>query len=535
MVIMDMGTVKKVKSKLFTCIFCLSPLTVFAGDWEFSPTLIVDETYTDNVELVTADEISSLVSQIGIGIDLTYKAQNATLNLSSTSNYAMYSHDHDLDDDYHTLATDFKVMLWPNGIAIFGNASIENQAKNQAKNALADIISSDTTRVENYQGGFEYIIDNSDFTLGSSISYQTIKSEDNIGEREGILAKIQSNNGSAAKLVFWDLTANYQEYNNNGQDSKTHRGEIKLGFITPYKINPFLRYFDEDSTGSVSTSQSLESSSYGAGFRWLITQRLFIDLAYNQPVSTQFDSNGEKQKNYLSSAIAWQPSSRTTFRAQHSQRFYGNSYQGEFIHRNRRLTNNIVYNETVQSFTRNNLQQNSLGSFWCPAVTPGSSIDANNCYINDNAAIDFDNYQLVNLSEFELIEDDEYSLNKTLTWTSTLALPRTTFTVIIQLQNRENLSTKFKDDNKRASFSIKRKISGYSDINLTLSYSEDNLGLNQENERLNIYRQYALDYERKLNSRLSATLGVSHLNRTSSDQEFKYQESRVYLRINKGF
>ncbi|MFT5756243.1 MAG: hypothetical protein ACI9LM_000955 [Alteromonadaceae bacterium] len=535
MVIMDMDLVKKGKLPLLIYVFSLYPLLLFAGDWEFSPTLIADETYTDNVELLESNKKSSLVSQLGVGIELAYTAQNAFFDFKSTSQYAMYSHDHNLDDDYHTLESDFKLMLWPNGIALFGSASILNQSKNQNKNALADIVSGETVRVENYQGGFEYIIDNSDFTLGSSISYLTSKTEDGIGEREGISTRVQSKNGAAARLIFWDVNANYQELNNNNQNSKTHRGELKLGFITNYNVNPFLRYFNEDSTGTINRNQLLESSSYGAGLRLLMTPRLYIDLAYNLPSTTQFDSNGDKQENYFSSTIAWQPSSRTTFNAQFSQRFYGNSYQGDFTHKNKRLTNSISYNETVQSFTRNNIQRNSLGQFWCPTVEAGSIIDDENCYISGNSAIDFDNFRLVTLSESEIIEDDQYSLNKVLSWTSTLALPRTTFTLNINSLNRENLSTKVEDEGKNAKFSIKRKVSGYSDLSLTLSYREDNRALNQENEQLDIYRQYSLDYDRKINSRLSGTLGISHLNRSSNKQAFNYEESRIYFRINKGF
>lgn len=530
MAITDMVT--QTNKLIIAAIFATISVTSISGEWRFEPKLTADETYSDNVNLLQTNKTSSLVSQLGVDLEATYTAQHASFNLSSTSKYAFFSHDHTLDNDFNTYNSDFSISLWPNGIEFVGSASLTNQSRDTNRNALADIVSGDTIQVKTYQSGFIYNVNNSDFELSSSVAYQINKSEDNIGERKGYATSLVTKNGSSARVILWDVNSTYQSLKNNTQNAQRYVNEIKLGLITDYKINPFLRFYDEDSTGNINRNQALESTSYGAGIRWLVTPRLFLDVAYNHPISAQLDSNNNKQNNYISSTVGWQPSLRTTLDATISQRFYGNSYGANFTHNNRRLTNQISYNESVQAFTRNNFRQNILGNFFCP-VNDTTIIE--NCYLSDDTNFDVSNTQLVTLSEFVLIEDDQYSLNKTLQWTSSLDLPRTTFSMNLNSNNRENLSNNIKDEIKNATFTINRIVSGYSNINTSFSYQENNINLNQANEQLNIYRQYRLDYERQLNSRLSATLGISHLNRNSTENEFNYKENRVYLRINKGF
>ena len=289
MAITAMDTVQRIKlSTVCLALFCSK--FVMAGDWQFEPSLVIDEIYTDNVGITSNNEISSLVSQTGVNIDSVYQAPQAIFNFSSQSRYAFYSHDHDLDNDYHTIASDFRLQLWPNGIILFGGLDVENQSRNSVQNALADIVSADTVQVETYNGGIEYNIKNSAFIIESAIGYLQTNSEDNIGNREGVVAAISSTNGTSARHAFWEIEHDYQELKNNGQDGKLSKSEALIGLITSYEVNPFIRYYDEDNSGNLRNSNnSTESNSYGLGVRWLISPRLYLDASYNKPIGKNLD------------------------------------------------------------------------------------------------------------------------------------------------------------------------------------------------------------------------------------------------------
>jgi uncharacterized protein (PEP-CTERM system associated) len=540
MATMAMGMAHKTKLSA-VCLALIYVNASFAGDWQFDPSLKLDETYTNNVGLTVNNEQSSLVSQASINLDTTYKAQHAVFNFSSESTYALYSHNHALDNDYHTVASDIRFQLWPNGIILVASADIANRSRNGARNALADIVSADTVQVATYKGGIEYNVNNSDLVINSSLGYRQTVTEDNIGERQGVVAKINSSNGTSARHVFWELEHNYQELKDGNQNGKLSESEVKLGLITDYKINPFLRYYNEDNSGDVSTpNRSIESNSYGAGLRWVVTPRLYFDASYNKPIGSKFDLEGDEQKEYVNASVRWQPSARTTLQANVSERFYGDSYGLNFSHSNKRLTNSISYQEEVQTLTRDNFVANIVGYYFCPTNSVTSTED---CILQDGAVIFPDNpndpdnpgYQIYPVQDFTLVEDNVFSLNKNLAWKSELALPRTTISFNANRQNRDNLDTRVEDEYNSASLNINRKVSGRSNVGLDVSYTEINLQIDTEFERLDRYRRYTLNYEKSLNSALSFDLSVSYLSRSSDEPTLNYQEGRISAKITKGF
>ena len=540
MAITAMGMAHKTKLSA-VCIALICSKLAVAGEWQFDPSIIVDETYSDNVGLTTNNEQSSLVTQVGLNIESTYKAQQAEFNFSSESIYALYSHDHDLDSDYQTLSSDLRIQLWPNGIVVYGGVDIANQSRNGSRNALADIVSADTVQVETYSGGLEYNIDNSDFIVNSSIGYRETNSEDNIGNQKGINSRITSTNGTGARHVFWEVEHDYQDLENNNQKGKQSQSEVKIGWITGYGLNPFLRYYDEDNSGDINNSnRSIESNSYGLGARWLITPRLALNVSYNQPIGDNLDLDGDEQEAYVNASVQWQPSPRTKLTANISERFYGTSYGLDFTHRNKRLTNSISYVEDVQTFTRNNFAANLVGFYFCPSSNITSVAD---CIIKDEGSIFPDNpnepdnpgFQLFPIQDFTLVEDNVFSLNKTLNWSSVLALPRTTISFTASHQNRENLESFNEDERSASSLNVSRKVSGRSSISFDLSYTETNLQIDTEFERIDRYRRYEISYQKSLNSALSFDLSLSYLNRASDNALFNYEEGRVSAKVTKGF
>ena len=540
MAITAMGMAHKTKLSA-VCIALICSKLAVAGEWQFDPSIIVDETYSDNVGLTTNNEQSSLVTQVGLNIESTYKAQQAEFNFSSESIYALYSHDHDLDSDYQTLSSDLRVQLWPNGIVVYGGVDIANQSRNGSRNALADIVSADTVQVETYSGGLEYNIDNSDFIVNSSIGYRETNSEDNIGNQKGINSRITSTNGTGARHVFWEVEHDYQDLENNNQKGKQSQSEVKIGWITGYGLNPFLRYYDEDNSGDINNSnRSIESNSYGLGARWLITPRLALNVSYNQPIGDNLDLDGDEQEAYVNASVQWQPSPRTKLTANISERFYGTSYGLDFTHRNKRLTNSISYVEDVQTFTRNNFAANLVGFYFCPSSNITSVAD---CIIKDEGSIFPDNpnepdnpgFQLFPIQDFTLVEDNVFSLNKTLNWSSVLTLPRTTISFTANHQNRENLETFNEDERSASSLNVSREVSGRSSISFDLSYTETNLQIDTEFERIDRYRRYEISYQKSLNSALSFDLSLSYLNRASDNALFNYEEGRVSAKVTKGF
>jgi len=527
MATMAMGMVQKHKYFLVAVMLSL-PSLVFANEFVFDPTVKLKETYSDNVNSSSQNKESSFVTQASLNLNTTYATHKATYNLNAEATYAAYTHDSDLNSGYISLEGNYAIQLWPNGLSLIGSASIQNSANDTSSNIYADIITADTVQISKYTSGLAYNSSNSQYNLSSNLIYNTTETEDNIAEFSGFSAMLNSTNGNGVNHVFWELTNNYRERENRNRTSRSYQSETKIGLITPYKINPFIRYYDEDNSGNLGSGRNIESNSYGAGIRWLLTPKLLVDLSYNIPLDKD-QSENQQNDNYYDVDINWEPSIRTSLNASFSQRFYGDSYGLNFTHKNKRLTNTISYDESIQSFTRNNFMLVNDGAFLCPPDLVAFSFEQ--CFIDNTGEVDTDNFIVI--PRLQLVEDDIFSLNKRLNWTSSLALGRTTLELSVQRNKRLNLSTNVEGLRQNIDFSISRKISDYSTLKFLTEYTETNNFINSPQEQYSKYRYYKLTLNRKLNKTLSFDINLSHLNRVSNPAIYVYKENRIGLEIKK--
>lgn len=345
--------------------------SVAAGEWQFVPKFALEETYTDNVELTTLDPISSFVSQASIGLDAEYESRLANFSFSGENNNLSFSHDSDINDSYLTLATQGQFYLWTSGPALFASANVSNTNRNAASNGLADLVSGDTVQSENYSTGLSYSVDNSIISLNSSIVYSDIRFEDGIGEYNGVAVSLNTNNSNSARITFWQLASNFstrrQDFAGEKRTGDQYNVDAKLGLITSFNFNPFIRFYDEDFSGNFSNQSQSTTLSWGPGIRWLVSQHLIIDLSYN------YVADDTTSDDYVATSIQWEPSARTSLTAGYSQRFFGDSYNLDLKHKTKRLTNTVSYDESLEVFDRNNFEQIDIGTFWCP-----SNIDITN-------------------------------------------------------------------------------------------------------------------------------------------------------------
>jgi len=538
MAIMAMATAKKIDSTItFRAVVLSSWLIMtpfaFSGDWQFTPSLGLDETYTDNVELTTIDPISSFVTKTALGLDANYQSRVANVNISGTSDNLFFSHDSKINDGYLSLNANGQYIILNSGLAIVANARVGNVSRSIANNGLADLVSGDTIQTENYSSGLQYSTGNSSYSIASSINYSINKNEDGIGEYKGTAAAFNTKNGNNARVVFWQLDSNFSSRSNDfageTRTGEQYSIEAQLGFITSFDVNPFIRFYDEDISGDFISQNRQTTASWGPGIRWAASPHIYLDLSYN------YVADDTASDDYLAASISWEPSSRTSLSAGYSQRFFGDSYNLNINHKTKRLTNAVTYVENLEVFDRNNYQQVPLGSFWCPSNRAIEDISP--CFATSEPPSDQDNFELVSLFNLEPIQSNEFSLNKRFSWSSQLQLARTSFILETSATRRESLETKIVNDNLSASITVKRKISGKSDLTFSAKYNQltfdkDNPeGSRQEDH----YRTISATYTKQLASSLSTNFTVQHVNRDSDREQYTYDEVRAIINITKDF
>ncbi len=537
MAIMVMATVKNISKHFFRIsallgFVLLTPLVVLAGEWTFDPRLELTETYTSNVNLSNNKQQSSLVSQFIIGVDGEFISNKVFLSFAGTETLAAYSHDSELNDDYQTAHFIAALSIWDKGPQLVASSTTSNISQNYSDNSLADLVSGDTVQQQTHNAGIQYNNQTSNHSIKSSLVYNIIQAEDNIGERQGYTAIIDAKNGNNARTIFWQIDGQFTYLENNDLYGENYSIEAKLGAITPFKINPFIRLYNEEIKGSITGINTNTVPSLGPGVRWLVAKHIFVDLSYNY-----VDDNTNKSDNYVSTSVNWQPSQRTSLLAEYNQRFFGDSYNLDFTHRTKRLENSILYEETIEAFDRNTYLETELGSFWCPVPetnTGPTSITIEDCFLTE---VPDDNYQPVTLFSLTPIQNNEYTLNKRLEWKSALRLARTELVFRVSNRERQALNSLIIDNYIDLNFNITRQLSAKGDLSLKATYKENTFdkhnqaGLAQKD----IYKLVSATYNRKLAGSLAAFITLRYLDRESSRQDRTYQEVRASINITKDF
>jgi len=472
------------------------------------------------------DTQSSLVSQFIIGVDSNFSSEKLQFSLSGTESLVGYSHESQLNDDYQTLQANSTYKIWDNKLQAIFSSSITNVSNNDSNNSLADLVSGDTIQQINNSAGLQYNNANSDYSLSSVFTYNVVNTEDNIGESNGYIALINSENGNAARAIFWQVNGSFSHQENNLFNNESYQFETKIGAITTYKINPFIRFYNEKVSGSTAGNNPDAIPSWGPGLRYQAASNFIIDLSYNYVDDT------EVSDNYLSADIDWQPSARTSIKANYSKRFFGDSYALDFSHRTKKLTNTVSYDETIEVFDRNNFTTID-NIIWCP----NGAFELTDCLPLGEIPTNTNDYQNITISALELIESNEFSLNKRLSWLSTLAFTRTTFTLDISSRERESLTSDIIDNYITARFSVSRRISTRSSVTVFADYRDNTFDKDRPDgpRQEDTYKTFSANYTRSLASSLNAFLTLQFIDRQSNIERFIYNEARVSINLTKDF
>jgi uncharacterized protein (PEP-CTERM system associated) len=503
--------------------------SVYAGEWTFSPNVGVKETYTNNVELNPDDLQSSFVTQAFAGFDTQFKSREAELSFTGTGTYAAYSHNSDLNNDYQAATLDGSVSLWRDGPQLIAKSQISNINQNDTRNSLGDIVSGDTIQQRSHSAGISYDNMNNSHKLNASLIYHLTTTEDGIGESKGYNAAFNSTNGSNARNVFWQVDGSYSDRQNGSSVGSNYRLVAQVGAITSFKLNPFVMVNREDITGTAAGTNQKNTNSWGPGIRWQASDHFYLDLSYSY-VEDNTDSD-----DYMNATINWQPSQRTSLVAGYSHRFFGDSYDLNFSHRTKRLTNKISYYETIEIYDRDSYEQVNT-AFWCPKDGP---FDENSCFPISQPPSDTTDYILVPFSGLIPVENNEFTVNKRLNWSSTLSLSRTSFTFNVSTREREGIDTGSLDQNFDVSIGATRKLTPKSNIRLLASYRESDFSKNsaliENTNQEDVYKTISATYQKALASSLSANFNVTYLNRESNKASYNYDEVRAYINIKKVF
>jgi uncharacterized protein (PEP-CTERM system associated) len=314
----------------------ISPTQSYAAEWTLTPTIGLNETYTDNVRLAAkGTEQSAYVTQFSPGISLSAKG----LNLKLLFNYAMqnthYSGSNSETKTNHLLNSNANLTLAQNLFFLDGTASVTQQNQTPFGQVAENNFNLSDNYVEvrtisaspyfrrnfdnNFTGELRYSHD-------SVASKSTVNSFSNIDSvSDNILFSL--NSGSAFQKINWGFSYSHQDIDYERQaPQKMEMTTASLGVL----ITPLFR---------LTSTAGYEKNSY-------------------------ISIGAKPAGSFWSAGFAWSPTQRTNVVFNTGHRFFGKTYAFTLSQRTRMSVWSLGYNENITT---------TRGQFLLPATNNTSA------------------------------------------------------------------------------------------------------------------------------------------------------------------
>ncbi|MGF1764082.1 hypothetical protein [Aliivibrio kagoshimensis] len=491
MAAMDMAVLRRVVA---VSIISLCPIgDGFAKSEQnnFEPSVGVDILFTDNRDRTASNAKNGQVTTFNLGADLEITGSQNSFTMEYIGRQLIDHQDSDRNSFYNELQLDNTFRLPDSGLEFGLHGSIDNLADELDTDATTDIFSGTTIESKSLSTDVNFSSNpRKRVKLEAFAELELVRNEDTIADNNNVDSRFNITNGSAEKQYFGELDYSYEQSNSAASSSSDKNVVQELyaefGLQPKDHWSPLFRYSNENLSSN--SAESAESNYLGAGTRYFLDKKSYLELTYNIP------NDRETNDNYVGGAINMEASARTKLYVEYSRRFFGDAYELEFTHQSRRLKNNISYTEEPTSFNRKLL-------------------------VGGN-------------------ESNQLSLLKELEWTSTLDLKRGFVEFSARSQNTKNIedgSTNTEFDSVGTTIEWQHKLSRSMTLTNTFDYDKYDFFGSANPDKTDHYRIFKSLLEQTFNNRVTAKYTLEYSNRDSSEIVDNYDELRVSFNLNKHF
>lgn len=487
-----MASMANSSSRYVLLVFFLSA-TASAGGWKFTPTVSVNERYSDNVSLSTVSPESSFLTEITPGFKLSSQGGRGSFSVDYGLQSLLYSHDSDANSINNQLSANLKSELIDDSFFIDASARIGQQNSNLTGVAGTGNYNTTGNRIETRSASITPSWRSrfgNDAQLDARWQLTYADSDDGtLSGTTGSSLSLNLSSGSAFKRIPWSLA--YRLQNNDGSASATRNSSVSgsVGYVYSPKLRLTL------SAGNDSNNGTTTGFNQASGMYW--------NLGLN-----------------------WTPTNRTNLGVTAGHRYSGNSYGLNFSHRTRKTTWALQYSEDIADTFSQISSTGAFDIYLCGAslvVVPVGSGSPDVALCGTAPIIPA---QVLNSTQ--LVNDT--TLNKSWSGSATYKTGKSTFSANLTKSRRELLTAGTSDDNYSlgGSWSLRLSPRLTSALFLTSSHAET---VGSQSDDWNI----AWILSRQLSRKATGALEVRRLERDAGSTTGAYKENSVSARVNMSF
>jgi uncharacterized protein (PEP-CTERM system associated) len=288
------------------------------GGWQFTPRVLLRETYTDNVTLTRSNnQHSEFITEVNPGFSIRHKAARSNVDIDYSLNNYFYLKDRNRNTLNHQLhgVADFEIVddllfidtranVNQSAVSAFGpigaNSSQTNNNQTFRSYSLSPYLRKKLGREATVEARYTFS-ELSSNSNGSALSNST---------GNGVLLKVDS--GPA--FSEWGWGGEYRRDNINYERSSDTTYESLTGNLR-YRINP----------------------------------RLFATSSFGYDRNDYFTTGEKPEGAFWTLGADWRPSRRTTLNFSAGRRYFGNTYALTFQHSTRRTVWDISYQQNLST------------------------------------------------------------------------------------------------------------------------------------------------------------------------------------------
>lgn len=307
---------KTLLSAIFSAVtaILLTPSHGLAAEWQFTPTLDLKETYSDNIRLApSGSEKSDFVTQINPGIALTGTGPRLKVNARYGMQNLVYADEGNRNTTRHNLNARANAELLDDFFYLDANGSVSQQNISAfgAQSADNANVTDNLTETRTYSLS-PYLR----HRFGSLASSELRYTHDSVDAGTGGLLTSQAdrilfnlNSGTAFKTLGWGLNYNKQE----------------------------IDYSD----------RTIDLETYSGSLRYVISPRLSLNATSGHEKNNYLSIGGAPEGPFWSAGFTWTPAERTNITASAGKRFFGSTYAFKANHRTRKTAWSLSYSEDI--------------------------------------------------------------------------------------------------------------------------------------------------------------------------------------------
>ncbi|MCW8883727.1 MAG: TIGR03016 family PEP-CTERM system-associated outer membrane protein, partial [Motiliproteus sp.] len=326
----------------------ISSAVTYGADWKFTPSLQVNEDYTNNLELTKENKEDSFITQVRPGFSLSKQGGRVQADIKYGLQHVEYSSDQGSDSNNHQLTGTLKAELVEQHLFVDVDASISqelssNLAASNGNNLNNASSRTDTTTFSISPYWQQRIGD--DTTAGVRLTYSEVNFDDSsTTDTDGIDISFFTDTQSNSGKIHWGVNVDASQSERTASvDDESENISLSVGYRSSAQLDTTL--------------------TYG-----------FVDNHVDNPTDSSADSG-----DFWGLSVNWSPNPRTNINASYNSRLQSvNDYGLSVNYRRKQSTWTVNYTESISS-----VRQQLLNRLYLVCDSDGSNCD----FISDNNPI----------------------------------------------------------------------------------------------------------------------------------------------------